>query len=201
MGLMRTKAQWSIPGAGTAFSVFHFLTTDEGVVTQSAVNDAAARSRKFFDDLKVALPNQVSVLVSRDVEDIDVASGNLVTIWNPIVTPVVVQGTAAAATGWSAPTGACVSWGTAGIRKNRRVKGKTFVVPLTTGAYDTDGTLRPGEYNVINSAAFNLFDIAGDANFSVYCRPIVEPALDGVAHAVTSHRLPDRCAILTSRRQ
>jgi predicted secreted protein len=201
MGLLRTKAQWNIPGAGSAFTVMHFTCDSGSTVVQADANDAIARTRKFFDDLKVCLPNQVTVLVQPEAEDIDVASGDMVGVWSAVVTPAVVQGTASAATGWAAPTGANVTWNTAGVRNGRRVRGRTFIVPMTTGAYDTDGTLRIGEFNVLNSAAFNLWSIAGPTSLAVYCRPVVDPAQDGATFEVTSQRLPDKCAILTSRRQ
>lgn len=199
MGLLRTKAQWSIPGAGTAYSVFHFGTSDVDEPDQTNADQAVAKTRKFFDDLKVALPNQVTVQALGEAEQLNEATGTLLHVWS-VATPAIVQGTAAAATGWSAPTGAVASWTTQGIRNGRRIRGRTFIVPLTTGAYDTNGTLRPGEHAVINAAAQNIWDIDDTVQFSVYARPTVGVGGDGIAYPVQSHRVPDMCAILRSRR-
>lgn len=199
MGLLRTKARWTIPGAGTAFSVFHFKTNSESTPVQADADDAYVKTRKFFDDLKVALPNQVTVRTETDVEEINEGSGALIGLWSHADLGTITGG-AAAATGWSAPTGSVVTWSTAGIRNSRRVRGRTFVVPMTTGAYDTDGTLRPGEMGLVNTAATNIRTVGLQVSLAVWGRPTGIGATDGIAYVVTTHRVPDMCAILTSRR-
>ena len=199
MGLLRTKAQWSIPGAGTAYSVFHWETVSGADPVQDEADAAVAKVHEFFDDIKVCLPNQVTVNVLGEAEHLNEANGTLEEVFS-VTTPAVVQGTAAAATGWSAPTGAVVSWSTAGVRNGRRVRGRNFIVPLTTGAYDTNGTLRPGEHAVLQTGAQQLAGVSLAVLLAIYARPTAAGG-DGQAYNVTNYRVPDMCAILRSRRQ
>lgn len=197
--IARVKARWTIPGAGTAFSVFHFGNTALEDPSQADADAAAAKVTTFFSSVKAYLPNVVSVQVQSEVELIVPTSGSMTGILSAPAQGTQT-GTAGATAGWAAAAGAVVTWNTAGIRNNRRVRGRTFLVPLSNEAWDVDGTLKIVPLNGINSAATALRDTAGGIDLGVYGRPTAVGATDGEFFAVSGHRLPDMSAILTSRR-
>lgn len=197
--IARVKARWTIPGAGTAYSVFHFGNTALEDPVQADADAALAKVTAFFTSVKAYLPNVVSVLVQNEVELIQWNNGSMTGILSG-PTQATQTGTAGATAGWAAAAGAVVTWNTAGIRNNRRVRGRTFLVPLSNEAWDVDGTLKAVPVSGINAAATTLRDTAGSIDLMVYGRPTAPGATDGEAFAVSGHRLPDMSAVLTSRR-
>ena len=98
---------------------------------------------------------------------------------------------------WAAGAGARIVWGTGSVFRGRRVKGATFFCPVTTGTYDTAGTLLNSFVTAANTAAAN-FVSATTPNFKIYSRP----HLDGTyaTSQVTSGSVPDKVSWLRSRR-
>jgi len=105
-------------------------------------------------------------------------------------------------------SGAVVNWRTGVVRKGRRIKGRTFLVPLKTTVYDEDGTLTSAAIGTINSAAAALINTTGEADLGVYGRPTrqrgddgaMETIPDGLWAVATSFNVPDMAAVLRSRR-
>lgn len=197
--IARVKARWTIPGAGTAYSVFHFGNTALEDPVQADADAALTKVTAFFTTVKAQLPAQVSVTVQNEVELIQPHDGALTGI---LAGPVQAAqtGTAGATASWAAAAGGVITWNTAGIRNSRRVRGRTFLVPLSSEAFDTDGTLKLAQLNNLNTGATALRDTAGEIDLMVYARPTAPGAVDGEAFAVSGHRIPDMGAILTSRR-
>jgi len=203
MSVLRVKTRWTIPGAGTAFSVMHFDDGDVGGDVNAEANQVTLATHNFFDSVKNVLPSVVKVQVMPDVEIIDVESGDLIGAATA-TTRAELAGANAASTGWSAPSGACITWTTAGIRtvssKPRRVRGRTFIVPLSNAAYDVNGTLTDTALATLNAAATTLRSAASGQELVIYGRPGLESVPPGAAYAVTGHKLTDQAAILRSRR-
>lgn len=203
MSMMRVKARWTIPGAGTAFSVFHFGDDGDSDISSVDASSAATKTRTFFAAVAAVLPNVVKIDVLTDVEHIDVATGELIGVASATAQTQVV-GTAASTAGWAAPSGACVTWSTAGIRtvssKPRRVRGRTFLVPLSNEAYDVDGTIKPVQLGQLQTAANNLASSGSGSPLLVYGRPGLNGTPVGQNWAVTGARITDQAAILRSRR-
>jgi len=203
LSVMRVKAKWTIPGAGTAFSVFHFGDDGDSDISSVDANSAVAKVHTFFGAVKAVLPNVVKVDVLNDVEHINVTTGDLekVVAANAVTTQT---GTAASTAGWAAPAGVCITWTTNGIRqvssKPRRVRGRTFIVPVSQEAYDIDGTIKPVQLGQLQTAANNLAASGSGSPLLVYGRPGPENSPAGQAFAVTAARITDQVAILRSRR-
>jgi hypothetical protein len=193
----RVKARWQGFVGAPGYSVFHFK--DELIA-------AAAKVRTFFDGIKAHLAPPVQIQVINDVEILDEGTGKLVDIATA-GNPAVVNSTATAGSGYSAPSGALVTWRTGGVRKGRRVQGKTFLVPLVATSYQADGTMNSVAIAAIELAAAQLaLNNTTATQFGVYARPIQGGLLDlgvdipGVWHPATGYRVPDMVAILRSRR-
>lgn len=199
MGLLRTKIRWTIPGAGTAYTVMHFLTSSQSTPVQADVDDAIARTQAWATAIKSTLPNVVSLNTQSEVEEINEASGLMIGIWT-VATPSTQTGTAAAGQGWAAAAGAVVSWSTPGVRNGRRVRGRTFVVPVSNEVWDVDGTLKAVPLGTLNTAAAALRGGSTVTQFGIWARPTAPGATDGEVWPVSGHRIPDMSAVLRSRR-
>jgi hypothetical protein len=99
---------------------------------------------------------------------------------------------------YAAASGAATTWNTSGINAHgHRVKGRTFWVPMAGSAFDTDGTLKSATMTAW-LAAHNAFLTAVSGHFSVWTRPI--GGSGGTSNPVNGFSLPDRAAVLRSRR-
>jgi len=199
MGLLRAKIAWTIPGAGTSHSVFHFTTSSESTPTQADADDVATKLGTFKTSLRNHIPGTVSLQRLSDVEEINENTGKLIGVWGTS-SDTAATGALPSTEKWAAPVGAVISWSTAGIRNNRRVRGRTFLVPLGSSVFDTDGTIASTPYNGINALAAALRGGASSTQFAIYARPTAPEATDGEAWPVLAHRVPDMAAVLTSRR-
>lgn len=199
MTLLRTKVRWTIPGAGTALSILHWSNADQSGATQLQASDAAAKTHAFLTPLLPILPNVVSVQALSEVEEVNEASGDLIGFWET-PTNATRTGTAGPGLGWSAPSGAVISWSTSGVRNGRRIRGRTFVVPLSMTCYDTEGNLGPSTLTALNNAALALRTGSDVTQFRVWGRPTAPGVQDGASAPVLGHRVPDMSAVLRSRR-
>ena len=114
----------------------------------------------------------------------------------PVTAPLPVTGVDTGV--YAAVAGACVTWLTQGVLAGKRVRGRTFLVPMGAGGLQNDGTLSTAEVSAINTAASNL--IAAAPEFTIWRRPTSKAAADGSSHPVLAFRVQDKTAFLTSRR-
>jgi hypothetical protein len=148
----------------------------------------------FFSAIKALFPSAVSWNVPSSGDVIDEVSGLITGAW--------LGGTAASVSGtgitsYAAGTGCYVRWQTAGIANGRRVKGRTFLVPLLGAQYQTDGTIIDASLTTINSAATAL---ANSGKMRIWHRPTNRGTNNGAAFSVTAAIGPDRVTSLRSRR-
>jgi hypothetical protein len=155
--------------------------------------------RAFFFGSVGAAPNLIptGVVISwtSSVDVIESTTG-LLLFSTAITAPTNVTGSATGA--YAAPTGGCVSWITSGVVSGHRVQGRTFLVPLGQAGFEADGTLSAAMISATNSAAAAL--IAAAPEFVIWHRPDNFAAGNGSAHAVLTHKISDKAAVLTSRR-
>ena len=180
------KGVWvwnGLPG-GSGYSIF-YATPDMGV---------SGLIKTFWDSIVAALPSGVSVTGPTEGDRLDESTGTLTGVWTGGAGGTTV-GTGAPH--FAAPTGACVTWHTGGIVNGKRVRGRTFLVPLTGDAYQDDGSLRENIRATMQAAVDALVSAAA-GDLLVWHRPV--GGLGGSAHPVVSGRISDRAAILTSRR-
>jgi hypothetical protein len=98
---------------------------------------------------------------------------------------------------YAGPAGACVRWLTDGVVNGRRVRGRTFLVPLTAPSFQTDGTLLDSVRITIRDAAYNLVTAAA-GGLHVWHRPV--NGAGGSSHEITGVEVTDKVAVLRSRR-
>jgi len=91
-----------------------------------------------------------------------------------------------------------VNWRTNDYRFGRRIRGRTFMVPLNSNAYEGDGTLSTAARGDLQTFADTMVSGTGGAEFGVWSRP--RNGAGGVFATVTSGTVPDMAAVLRSRR-
>ena len=98
----------------------------------------------------------------------------------------------------AAPAGLVVNWITPNFIKGRRLRGKTYLVPLAVSCYDSVGTLADTYRSQVisNAQAF----IATTTGPLVWHRPTTVGGSDGSSTLATTATVNDRVAMLTSRR-
>lgn len=176
-----------------------------GVTTLFAFNDTteqvfADNARAFMlDALSTAaspdfLPTGITVQGEAIVDHITVEDGTL-TDSVPVTQPAAIAGLGSGA--FAAPSGACITWLTGAVHAGHRVRGRTYLVPLATTAFDNSGTLATGALTNLRNAASAYIALA--SNPCVWSRNHPGES-DGAAFSISAGTVQDKVAVLTSRR-
>lgn len=179
-----------------------------GVMTFYCLNPGTSLSVlvAFANDIKAEMPPTVTLSVEGHGDVINDTDGVLTGSWTASEPDSVVG----IATGvYAAPAGASIAWLTETILDGRRIKGRTYVVPMATGQYQSDGSLDSTQLgNLRTQAAALVTDGAGDfvvwhrpraARAAVGSRPAVTARAGGHA-VITGSSVADKVAVLRSRR-
>lgn len=179
-----------------------------GVCTMYCLDPATFRPllRSFWFNVSSEVPTEVNMVIENSGDILDSVSGELTGTWTAgAVDPV--QGVNAA--NHAAPAGAVVNWLTGSVLNGRRLRGRSFIVPLSVSSYDSDGSLAFSSFSKLQGTADTLVSSAV-SNFVVWHRPRLAVAATPTAPAVvaragghapvSSSRVSDNVAILRSRR-
>lgn len=189
MQLHRVVIQWS--GAqirGQAVTVLHY----DG--SSSPAPPTAGEIGGAFGPFMGNFPSGVSVTFPGTGDTIEDTTGALVGTWSTGASVTTTGGGVATA---AAGVGAVVTWNTGGIVNGRRLRGRTFLVPLCTAAYANDGTLSDTSYSALQTFAAALM---ATGPLAVWHRPTTAGGSDGNSYGVTAYRARDKVAMLKSRR-
>jgi hypothetical protein len=202
MALARVNCAWqNWPGA-PGVTTFFFST-----ISQARVDSL----RTFFNSLAGLIPSNLTIQVPGSGDYIDEGAGGIGGSWSVGTTPTVVSGSGTGA--YAGHAGAVIHWLTTGIVAGRRVRGRSFLVPLVSSAFESNGSLTSTAINTISTAGTTLLTAVG-ADMSVWSRPVVAhteydkltgtptsiAGRSGTGHAVTGIRVPDLSISLRSRR-
>jgi hypothetical protein len=167
-----------------------------GALTVADANTAAANWRTFLTSMATYAPSGSSITFDSTVgqfSDLGVQTGEVTLS----VIPAGVSGISAAT--YAGGSGAVINWVTNAFHMGRKVRGRTFLVPLTSQAFAADGTL-------VSTAQTNI-QAAGLAFAASTPQPIIssiKTASGGVTSGFVANILgatvPDRSAVLRSRR-
>lgn len=187
--------RWSGFTGGPGYTNLYFLNPEEP--TLAIRNTTATRVKAWFDALKVMMPSVVTIQFPTEMDEIDTATGDL-TNTLPIDTIANAVGTQVGT--YSAPTGACVNWATGQIVNGRRLRGRTFLVPLAGSIFQSDGTLNDANRTTMVTASTTLCSFQDNLVLAIWHRPTTPGGTDGVAAQVSSASVTDKAAVLRSRR-
>lgn len=196
--MAKVTINWSGFPGGPGYTNLYFRDfTGSGAIDQAIVDGAVSKVDAWLAVWRVSLPNSVLTGVDSTVEAIEETTGELQSFYTatPAAAAVGTGGTA-----YSSPSGAVVSWYTSTVRNGRRIRGRSFMVPLSTTAYEADGTITAAKITSWNTASATLIASGSVSDLGVWARPTTPGGTDGEWALVTSYRIPDMAAILTSRR-
>lgn len=202
MDILRVTARWSGFSGAPGYSAFHFSSDagfwDGGIFgdeAQIAAEAAASRVRSAFSEMNTRLPEGVTVSIEPGVEVIDSDSGE---IQGMIDLENNYSITGAGNGGYAGPAGVVVNWRTNDYRFGRRIRGRTFLVPITTVSYQDDGTITTNALEFFRDFGTTMIGSGGGPTFGVWSRP--RNGSGGVFATAVSSNVPDMVAILRSRR-
>lgn len=190
--LNRVVVEWSGAGVvGRAVTVLHYSASDNVAPPVAAIKGAFDAGNALFPaGLKIVVPNTGDV--------IDDKTGDLVGVWTGS------GGGTTSGSGSGSPAagvGACIGWTTGGIvvgkKGPRKLRGRTFLVPLTSTCYDSQGVLATGILAPLGNVA-NGLQAAGP--LAIWHRPTSATAADGNSYGVISNKIRPKVAFLSSRR-
>lgn len=162
-----------------------------------------AQLAPFFDAMKLYFPASVRIAIPNTGDIIEEADGRKTGTWGSGSTSVI-SGTGIGT--YSPASGALIKWGTSAFQRGRRVVGRTFLVPLTTSAYDANGQVAATATAAIQAAATSFITTSGGV-LSVWHRPLMDYSvkppvqkLPGAAVPIITATVPVKVAVLRSRR-
>lgn len=194
MHLHRVVIAWS--GAqikGAAVTVLHFDGSNQTAPPSAGAIGGA------FGPFMGNFPSGVTVTFPGAGDTIEDTTGELVGSWS---TGANVQTTGGGVATAAAGVGACVTWTTGGIvtgasGRAHRLRGRTFLVPLSTASYQNDGTLADTTFTALQNFGTALM---ATGPLAIWHRPTTKGGTDGNSYAVLSSKARDKVAYLSSRR-
>lgn len=199
--MLRVKMRWSGFQGAPGYSIFHFRDfggTGEWNPGPTEAAAAVARIDTFAQGILGVLPAGLTLQVQGDVEEIEDTNGSLTDIH--AVTAPAARTPSHAAGPYSGPTGAVINWRTSTVRNGRRIRGRTFLVPLIGAAFENNGTLTTTAIGTITTAANALISQTGSPDLGVYARPSAPGVADGQWAPAAAATIPDMAAVMRSRR-
>ena len=199
--IIRLTINWDGFTGAPGYTNLYFEPAAGGDITQQVVNDAVGITQTWIDSWRPDTPAGCSIGVDAVVPELDENYGTIHAYWSASPAAAAVG---ASAGEYAAGSGACVNWYTDGVRNGRRVRGRTFLVPLGSNGMSNNGTLSDARLAVWRAATASFIDGGGGAaRIVVWARPTVisgEPLPDGGAYDVVAYTINDKAAQLRSRR-
>lgn len=196
MDMMRVTARWDgFPGA-PGYSNFFFSSgfLDGGLLNDEA-NLVAQRVLDAFEEIATRLPSSVTIRIEPEVPVIDSDTG-MIQSFGLADVDETVEGQFGE--NFAGPAGAVITWRTNDLRNGRRIRGRTFIVPLATQNFEDDGTLTDTAITPLRAFADTLMGGGLDADLGIWSRP--SGGSGGVFATVQNYTIPDMVAVLRSRR-
>lgn len=198
--IIRLTINWTGFTGAPGYTNLHFESPTDAPISQEMVNDAVAVTETWMASWRPDTPNGCLTGVSTNIPELDENTGTIEAFWT--------AGTAAPASGasngeYAGGSGACVNWYTDGVWNGRRVRGRTFLVPLGSNGMSNNGSLSDTRLAVWRTATATLIGAANLARLVVWRRPVDilgEPFVNGGAYDVNSYTINDKAAQLRSRR-
>jgi hypothetical protein len=143
--------------------------------------------------------------VDPQVKLIEDTTGDLVDIITVGTAPSGVSGTLPGQ--GPSPAGACINWSTTTVHGSRRIRGRTFIVPIAALHFSSGGQVGGSAVSGFQAAA-NALRAATGPTFGIWSRPrTADPtatppitARTGLIGPATSNSVPTKAVVLRSRR-
>lgn len=167
-----------------------------GALNVGDANTAAANFRTFLNSVAAQIPTGAQITFDSAVAiyDDDGTQTGEITL---TVIPNAVTGSSAVV--YAGGTGAVVNWTTGAFHLGRKVRGRTFLVPLTSAAFQTDGTLAAAVQGSIQANA-QTFATSSPTPVILSQKETAGGGMSSLVAVVSGATVPDRSAVLRSRR-
>jgi hypothetical protein len=196
--IARIVTKWTGLAGGTGYTNLYFRDFESTGLDQAIVNGAVQRTDTWNAAISANVPTGITLEIDPVVAILNAEDGVLQRFMNHAI---ATQRPGSGSGAYSAASGACVNWYTAGVRKGRRIRGRSFLVPFAGASLATNGTLDDTKLNALRTATNTLVtSTAQPGDLGVWARPSTKGATDGAWNVVTSFTIPDKAAILRSRR-
>lgn len=167
-----------------------------GKLDQSQANTAAANFRVFLAGIGLGnIPSTASFTFDTVVQTFD-GQGKLDGELNLSVVPASVNGTGSGS--YAGGAGAVVNWLTDAFVGGKRIRGRTFLVPLANVAFQSDGTLADAFRTSLGAAATTF--AASTPQPAVWSQRKLGGSDVNTIAGMQGASVPDRTALLRSRR-
>lgn len=203
VGIVRTA--WSGTSGGPGLTQHTIRGAGGSFLTATEAGVATAAVRAFWDAIKANLPDEIVLTTSPVVDLYDDQDGELIASEVAATSPNSVTGTSTAA--YSMATGIKMVLQTADIRDGRRVRGSTFIVPASSVAFSSSGTVASAARTTITTAGNTLRGslVTGGMELVVWSRKreaVVGglPERLGASFTVTGIETSEKTAVLRGRR-
>jgi hypothetical protein len=180
----RLRVSWTGFSGGPGVSTF-FAT---------AAADLMGPLNDWLFSMANNIPPDVTLTIEPEVDQIEDTTGVLVD--SAVITPGDARHGIGDAV-YAAPVGLVSNWLTSTVVDGHRLRGRTYVVPLSGTSFDSAGNLESDVHTSLAGASDTLVTAAG-GSLLVWHRP--KHGAGGVSAPVTSAFMPALAAILTSRR-
>jgi hypothetical protein len=188
MAYTTLTATWTGTGGGTGYTRLHW----RGQLTTAEITQQLNAMKTFFGAFASFLPAAVGIVYSglaQEYDDAGVLKAEL-SVTPPAGTSGVGGGN------WSAASGGCMNWNTGVFNdKGHRIRGRTYLVPLATGAFAASGGI---------GAAASTFNTAANALIGGLIPMVVISRTKAGAYVaatnVTAAAMSSKACVLTSRR-
>lgn len=189
-GLLKMVSVWT--GFAGAPGYTNLYAHHNGVSAQEVANQFADDIHDFWNTVNGYVPAVVDITVGPSWQSIDIESGDVLDEGTVETPPASVAGNLAG--GFAGNVGLALNWQTGTFIKGRRLKGRTYLVPLG-GIFEGDGTPSASSIAAIGDAATALLE--GSSNMAVWHRP--KAGAGGSWAQITGVTITDRAAVLRSR--
>lgn len=178
--LHRVRVAWSGWPGGPGVSTFYF---------DPASAPPLAALKTLYTSVAGICATGIVFTFENAGQDVDVSTGQAVGSWTaPSVTNAIGSGS----TAYAGPAGGMISWRSGVFLGGRQIVGKTFLVPLGSNAYDTDGSVGNATVNAMNTALSTFLSSAG--SLRLWSRK------NQAAVSVASAVMVDKAVVMRSRR-
>lgn len=175
------RVRWSGISGMPGVSTFYSQGTDVSLLK--------GKLATFYGAVKGYIPSGITITIPSSGRVIESTTGAPTAMWaNGTDTAIACTGTG----GVHAAGGAMVRWETSMFVNNRRLRGKTFLVPLVVAAYSSDGTLDGPVLTALQTAAGAV--PGGTSGLAIWSRRWSQWAV------ATTGTVMDKAVVLRSRR-
>jgi hypothetical protein len=187
-----TQSQWIWTGWSGApgYTSYYYDTTDPG-----ELSTILAAEHTWHTLVASVLPTGVTLTPPANFRQVTDTSGVLVGIV-PIGAPGASH-VGASSQPYAAPAGLSVNWLTTTPATSRLVVGRSFYVPISSAAYQTDGTLLDSTKAAVQLGATAFVADTG-GHLTIWRRPV--SGAGGGQAPVVGARINDRVSMLRTRR-